>query len=94
MVAVQADSDRLRVLDPNHPGLCLRRKAGSQFDSEIVIDLGKQLVVIQVDQAERGMARLRIRADRAIPVHRREVFDAIQRERQQVQGEPNGNGSN
>ena len=55
--------------------LALTRKVGE----EIVMDLGDRLIVVRVAELSGDKVRLGIEAPRHIPVHRREVYQAIQR---------------
>jgi len=52
--------------------LCLSRKK----NQSIVIGDIAEVFVIEIGQ---GQVRLGIRADAEVPVHRREIYDAIQR---------------
>jgi carbon storage regulator len=51
------------------------------------IMIGDEIVVTIVD-IRGDKVRLGINAPSSVPVHRQEVFDAIQREAQQASGEP------
>jgi carbon storage regulator len=51
--------------------LVLSRKIGE------VITIGKSVTIKVVDLDKRGTVRLAIEAPRNIPVHRKEIFDAI-----------------
>ncbi len=49
---------------------------------EIVVELeGGELVVVTVVEIGRGKVRLGVTAEKNRPVHRREVYEAIKRER-------------
>jgi len=59
-----------------------------QKDETIMIGDDVEITIVDV----RGdKVRLGITAPKSVPVHRREVYDAIQREKQQQQTEPKKN---
>lgn len=60
--------------------LVLSRRAGEE-NNEIVIGQGDGAVVIKVIEIRGDKVRLGIVADKSVPVHRREVYDLIHRER-------------
>lgn len=74
--ASRAPGELPAVLDSESGGLMLARFPGE----EIVVGRGRNMVVFQISEVHGDRVSVKVRADRAIPVHRREVFDRIQRE--------------
>lgn len=59
-----------------------------QTDESIIIGDHDCKIVITVVEVRGDKVRLGIEAPRDIPVHRQEVYDAIQRQRQELSDEP------
>lgn len=66
-----------------------------QKDEEIVFELSdKRLVIIVIVDIRGSKVRLGITAPKDIPVHRREIYDTIQREKAQKNGEVHASDNN
>jgi len=53
---------------------------GRQKGESIIIGEGDNLVEIEIVDIRRNLIRLGIKADKSIPVHRKEVYEAIQKQ--------------
>jgi len=55
--------------------LVLGRKTGEV----IIVGQGRDMIEIEILSIDKGKVRLGIKANKSVPVHRKEVYEAIQR---------------
>lgn len=52
---------------------------GLELDDEVIIDSGNGLITVKLTRVEEGYVKLGFDAPKSIPIHRKKVYESIQR---------------